>query len=74
MLTSLPWVIRNLTLIALLMKCITLSGSRQASISLVMLRLKFRVPKARPGNISNIDSHRFVCAKNTHTPLVHPYL
>lgn len=72
MLTSLPWVVHNLTLIALLMKHNTLSGSRQASISLVMLRLKFHVPKASPGNTSNIDSHRVGCAKkHPHTTWSH---
>lgn len=75
MLNSLPWVVHNLTLIALLMKHNTLSSSTQASISLVMLRLKFHVPKASPGNISNIDSRRAGCAKKQpHTTWSHVFI
>lgn len=75
MVTSIPWVVHNLTLIALLMKPSTLSGSRQARLSVVTLRLKFHVPKASPGNISNINGHRVGCAKkHPHATWSHTFV
>lgn len=72
--TSIPWVVHNLTLIALLMKPSTLSGSRQARLSVVTLGLKFHGQKQAQETFPILMVTGLGAPKNTHTPLGHTHL